>query len=357
MSSPEQLLALLDDAAHRAACDPSGFWTRIASLPDQIAQAREAVGEVVLSRAVRASTRILVVGMGGSAIGGDLLASLAEARGGPQVVVWRDFGLPAWVDQHTLVVISTYSGETAETLSAFQKALGKGLPIVVITSGGRAAQWAVQHRIPLLRIPYKGEPRTAVGWLFFGLLALLERAGLFPGIPASHWGETLDLLHTQTQALACATPASQNRAKILAASLYGKVPLVWGGGFLKGVAHRWKTQVNENAKLPAFAETIPEIFHNAVEGMAGGLEHWGVLVLASGLLDPEHQRRVEALVDLLTRRGIWCQRIEGQGESMLTQVAGLLFLGDWTSYYLALLYGRDPAPVPTITALRQQLGV
>lgn len=354
MRTHKQRLALLDDPAHRDACDPSGFWERIASLPQQIREARVAGGEVVLPPAVRACNRILLAGMGGSAIGGDLLASLAETCGGPEVVVWRDFGLPAWVDQHTLVVVSTYSGETAETFSALQSATRKGLPTLVITSGGRVAQWAEQNRLPLLRIRYKGEPRTAVGWLFFGLLGLLERVGLFPGV--SNWDEAVALLERQAVELSPSSPAGQNRAKGIAANLYRRVPVVWGGGFLKGVAHRWKTQINENAKVPAFAEAIPEVFHNAVEGIRGVPFPLGMLVLSSALLEPEHRRRVDALVHLLGERGVWCQRIEGMGESLLAQLASALFLGDWASYYLALLYGRDPAPVPTITALRQRLG-
>lgn len=345
--------AILDNTAHRTSCDPSGFWERIASLPQQVVAARKAAAEVALPSAVRACNRILVAGMGGSAIGGDLLASLAEARGGPQVVVWRDFGLPAWVDQHTLVVISTYSGETAETLSAFQAAIGKGLPTLVISSGGRAAQWAGQHRLPILSIPYKGEPRTAIGWLFFGMLALLERAGLFPGV--ANWDEAVAVLERLGRTLAPDSPLSQNPAKVLAGHLYRKVPVVWGGGFLKGVAHRWKTQVNENAKVPAFAEAIPEVFHNSVEGMEGALSRPAVVVLSSAFLEPEHRRRVEGIVDLLADR-VWCQRVDGEGESLLAQMASVLYLGDWTSYYLALLYGKDPAPVPTITALRQRLG-
>ncbi|GBD11936.1 hypothetical protein HRbin23_01619 [bacterium HR23] len=355
MTTPEQRLALLDDPAHWRAHDPSGFWERIASLPQQIEEAYRAVERIALPPAVRACSRILVAGMGGSAIGGDLVASLAEALGGPQVVVWRDFGLPAWVDQYTLVVISTYSGETAETLSAFQRALQKGLPILVLTSGGRASQWASQNRLPLLTIPYRGEPRTAVGWLFFGLLALLERAGLFPGLV--RWEEVVALLRRKGEALGPRSSGPQNPAKGLAVSLYGRMPVVWGGGFLKGVAHRWKTQMNENAKTPAFAEAIPEVFHNAVEGLGDSSSPLATLVLSSSFLEPEHRRRVAALVDMLAGRGVWCQRVEGEGESLLAQVASLLFLGDWTSYYLALLYRRDPAPVPTITALRQRLGV
>ncbi|MFN3975246.1 MAG: bifunctional phosphoglucose/phosphomannose isomerase [Dehalococcoidia bacterium] len=354
MPTQRQRLAMLDDPSHRAVCDPTDFWGRIASLPQQVVAATAAAAEVALPLAVRACNRILVAGMGGSAIGGDLLASLAEARGGPQVVVWRDFGLPAWVDQHTLVVVSTYSGETAETLSALHTAIVKGLPTLVITFGGKAAQWAAQHNLPLLVIPYKGEPRTAVGWLFFGMLGLLERAGLFPGV--TNWGEMVALLERQAQVLAPQSSISQNTAKVLAESLYGRVPLVWGGGFLKGVAHRWKTQVNENAKTPAFAEAIPEVFHNSVEGFGEMASRLAVVVLSSAFLESEHRRRVEGVVDLLAGRGVWCRRVEGEGESLLAHMASLLYLGDWTSYYLALLYGKDPAPVPTITSLRQRLG-
>jgi glucose/mannose-6-phosphate isomerase len=346
--------ALLDDPAHRAAWDPSGFWGRIASLPEQVVAARQAAGEVVIPGAARACARILVAGMGGSAIGGDLVAGLADALGGPQVVVWRDFGLPPWVDRQTLVVVSTYSGETPETLSSLDAALRRGVPLLVLTSGGTAARRAAQHALPLLSIPYRGEPRTAVGWLFFGLLALLERAGLFS--VGAGWEEAIALLRRQGEALAPTTPLARNPAKELAAHLYGKIPVIWGMGFLKGVAHRWKTQVNENAKAPAFTEAVPEALHNAVEGLEGeATSPLGVVVLSSPLVAGEQRRQGEALRSLLQGKGTWSRWVEGEGHTPLGQVAGLLFLGDWTSYYLALLYRRDPAPVPTITALRAAL--
>jgi glucose/mannose-6-phosphate isomerase len=311
-----------------------------------------------LPSSYRSVNKVVLVGMGASGVGGDLLADLlALEAAGPVFAVCRDYRLPPWVDAHTLVIASSYSGNTEETIACFRDALGRSAKVVAVTAGGILQQEATAHRVPLLRINYQGEPRSALGFSFLAPLALLQGLGLVPD-QAAALEEAIILLEGASRRYGSGQPTEGNEAKRLARALEGHLVVVYGAGFLGGVARRWKTQINENAKGWAFAEAFPELNHNAIVGyqfpraIASGVF---VVLLYAPSLDHRVSARYPITTELLQRAGVPHQRVEVEGKAPLAQVLGAVVLGDWTSYYMAMLNGVDPSPVEAIDYMKGRL--
>ena len=349
----------LDDPSIYLRLDPSGMWQRIASLAAQVRQASEAALGLELPSAYAQVDKVVVAGMGGSAVGGDLLADLLSLEAaGPVFAVCRDYQLPPWVDERTLVIACSYSGNTEETLACFQEAVECSSRVVAISGGGRLLEEAKAHGLPFLKIRYRGEPRTALGFSFIAPLGLLQRMGLIPD-KTTDLEEALALIADVAPRYQPEQPAAENTAKGLAEMLVGHLVVVYGAGFLKGVARRWKTQVNENSKGWAFADSLPELNHNSVVGyqfpsaMAQGTF---VVLLESLLLDPRTVARYPVTSELLRQASIAHHTLQAEGASPLGQMLTTLYLGDWVSYYLALLNDVDPSPVPAIDELKSRLG-
>ena len=350
-------IRILDDAAQRRRLDPSGMGERIAALSSQCREAWEQAMALTLPSDYREVERVVVAGMGGSGVGGDLLAGLALLGHGVPIHVWRDYDLPSWVDTRTLVIVSSYSGDTEETLSAYEAARQRGARVIAVTTGGRLGERAGAQGVPLVTFHYHGEPRTALGYSFIVPLALVWRLGLLPD-KTDELHQALDLLEEWVATYGPESATPSNPAKELAGRLYGRVVVVYGATFLAAVARRWKTQVNENAKGWAFAEVLPELDHNAVVGYQFPLksgEQLFVVLLQSGLADPRVSRRYQVTAELLQQGGIPFQVVEFTGATPLVQLLQAVLLGDFTSYYLALLNGVDPAPVPAIDYLKRRL--
>ncbi|MCZ6615468.1 MAG: bifunctional phosphoglucose/phosphomannose isomerase [Chloroflexi bacterium] len=337
--------------------DPSRLRQRIAELPDQCQQAWEEGSAFSLPKTYASAQAVLVAGMGGSAIGGDLLAGLAGLEEAPPIHVVRDYILPSWVGPKTLVIASSYSGNTEETLSAYRQARERGAPLVAMTSGGTLAEEATRHNTPLFVITYQGEPRSAVGYSFIVPLALVCKLGLLAD-KAAQLREGTGLLRDLVSALNPEVPEAQNLAKTVAGAMHGKLPVVYGAGFLTAVARRWKTQLNENSKVWAFYEPLPELNHNAVQGYrlpAEIRERVYVTLLHSYFLHSRMSLRYQSTQDLLEREGVAHRQLDGVGESPLAHLLTTLLLGDYISYYLGILNQVDPAPVPVIDYLKEQL--
>ncbi len=348
----------LDDPSLYARLDPSGMGQRLASLPRQVRLAWRDARALSLPSSYRSVDKVVLVGMGGSGVGGDLLGDLlALEPAGPVFAVCRDYRLPSWVDAKTLVIASSYSGNTEETLACFRDALGRSAKVVAVTAGGHLQQEAQSHGVPLLSINYQGEPRSALGFSFLAPLALLQGLGLAPD-QAAALEEAIILLEGVLRRYGPGQPAEGNEAKRLARDLEGRLVVVYGAGFLGGVARRWKTQINENAKGWAFAEALPELNHNAILGyqfpraLAAGVF---VVLLHSPLLGGRVSARYPITMELLQRAGVPHQLVKVEGVAPLAQVLGAIALGDWTSYYLAVLNGVDPAPVEAIEYLKGRL--
>ncbi len=347
----------LDDQNIYSALDPSRLGARIAALPGQCRDAWRQISQAELPGFPQPQNQVVICGMGGSAIAGDLTADLAEAQGGVPITVVRDFRLPFKPDNRTLVITCSYSGETRETLSLFQEAVKAGSAVVAVTSGGTLAGLAAEGGAPVLHVATKGEPRNAIGYNLMLLLGLLHRLGLVE-TKESDVQSAIEAARQHMARIEPDRPTEANFAKQIALELHGKVPLVYGGGFFRGMARRWKTQFNENAKVWAFFETIPELLHNSVEAYPDWAESGlplTALILQPNTAPEESSGHYEALAELLKRNTVPHRVLKGGDGSQLVQLLKMLVLGDYVSYYLAMLKGVDPSQTPSLEEAKRLL--
>lgn len=342
----------LDDAAALARIDAHDARGVLTEFP---AQCRAAVGLALSTRGALPRPRaVIVAGMGGSAAGGDLLAACAAERLDVPVLVHRGYGLPALAGAAELVIALSYSGETAETLSAATTGLERGCRVVAITAGGRLAALARRHRLTSVTLPGGLMPRMALGYLFFPMLAVLRAADLVV-VKDAEIEEALGGLEALTSELAPASPTTANEAKRLALALGDRLPVIYGGPATGPVAYRWKTDLEENAKSFAVAGALPEMNHNEIEV-------WGtrippalhVVLLRDAHEDGEISRRFTLVRELIARQtGV--SEAWTRGTGTLARLLSLIALGQWTSFYLAALRGLDPWAVPVLESFKAQL--
>jgi len=301
--------------------------------------------------------KVVILGIGGSAIGGDLVSNLAISEAKLPIFVHRDYDLPAFIDAQTLVIASSYSGMTEETLSSFKQALETRSKKLVITTGGKLKVMAEKKNIPVFSFDYKAPPRAALPFSFLPILCFLHRLG-FISDKSADVTETVSVLQKLSQKINEGVPTSQNPAKQLARRLYGHLPVIYGGSIVSEVAHRWKTQLNENSKAWAFYEVFPELNHNAVVGyqFPSELASKIVVVLLRPAWLPQHiQLRYQVTCQLLDQAKIDYQIVDGDGASQLSQIMSLVLFGDYVSYYLSMLYKIDPSPTEAIDFLKEKL--
>ncbi len=338
--------------------DSHGLLGRVASLPAQIEEAWRAARALELPDGYRAATQIVVLGMGGSGIGGAMLRALALDLGaGTPVHVVRGYRLPAFVDRSGLVLASSNSGDTEEIVAAFGAAIERGSMCVAISAGGRIASMAREAGVPHLAVRWSNEPRAALGWSFASLLAICGKLGLAPDLD-TELAPALAEMRAMGASIARDVPEASNAAKQLARRLAGRLPVFVGAESLAPVAYRWRTQVNENAKSWAIADELSEMNHNAQTGY--GLPQRVVPLLHAVLLRHAsvHARialRFEATADEMRRNGVAAEILEISGRTLIAQVLRAVQLGDYVSYYLGLLNGVEPSPVEPLGRLKDLL--
>ena len=348
----------LDDPMLFSELDPGGMLERIGEAPQQCRAAWTLAQGQDLPSTYGAVRHVVVLGMGGSAIGGTLLQGLVAGECAVPITVVRGYTLPAFIrGPEYLVIACSYSGNTEETLSAFGEGSERGVRTVAITTGGKLAALAYGREIPVIRFGYRAQPRAALGYSFTLLLGLLCRLGLLRDY-AGDVEEAARVMETWQAEVGPGVLGSRNAAKGLAGRLVDRLPVVYGAGFLAAVANRWKTQFNENSKHWAFFEALPELNHNAVVGF--GIprtvrDRVTVLMLRSGLDHPRVQARWDVTRELLQREGVAAGTLRGRGESRLAQMLSLIHFGDYVSFYLAMLNGVDPTPVESIAFLKRRL--
>ena len=348
----------LDEPQVYAQYDPQGMIEHLYQMPRRCQQAWQMAMDFDLPTEYSQVNKVVVLGMGGSAIGGDLVSSLAADEAKLPILVHRGYDLPPFVDDQTLVIASSYSGNTEETLSSFEKALESDAKKLVITTGGRLKTLAEENNIPLFSFDYKAQPRAALPFSFLPILGFMQRLG-FVGDRSNEVAEMVAVLTQMSRKIDEKKPLVRNQAKQLAQMLYGRLPVIYGGDMLTEVAHRWKTQLNENSKAWAFYETFPELNHNAILGYGFPQEVASrivVVLLRSPYLPERIIRRQQITARLLKEANIRFQFVDGFGISQLTQMMSLVFFGDWVSYYLAILNQTDPSPVAAIDYLKGELG-
>jgi glucose/mannose-6-phosphate isomerase len=348
----------LDDSRVYKKFDPEGMIERIKELPVQCRQAWRAAMDFSLPPHYANVDKVVILGMGGSAIGGDLVRSLVQSESKIPIIVHRDYGLPAFADVRTLVIASSYSGNTEETLSAFEAALTSGYKKLVITTGGKLKEMAEANIIPVFKYDYKSEPRAALGFSFLATLCFMQKLG-FISDKTGDVAEAIQLLEQLSARLDEKSPLKRNPAKQLAQKLYGRLPVIYGAGITAEVAHRWKTQINENSKAWGFYEVFPELNHNATVGFPLPKEIASkirVVLLRSPGFSERIKLRYDVTGELLKQAGVAYESVDSEGESPLAQMMSLIMLGDFVSYYLAILYKVDPTPVKAIDYLKERLG-
>ena len=347
----------LDNISVYQQFDNFGMLEHLHHFPEQCQKAWEKALKFKLPRQYSKISSVVILGMGGSAIGGDMVRGLALAESKLPVWVHRDYGLPASVDRNTLVVASSYSGNTEETLSGFTRSLETPCKKLVITSGGKLKELAEKEGIPVFMVDYQAPPRTAFAYNFIALVGIFQKLDLLADKSAD-LQEAVDVLRRLSQELMETKPLAANPAKQLATKVWGHVAVIYGAEVLSEVARRWKTQFNENSKTWAFFESFPELNHNAAVGYEFPpevREKMFVLMLRSPSLNPRNLLRYEATAKLLARAGIACEIAEARGQSTLAQMLSLVLLGDYASFYLAILNEVDPAPVGAIEFVKRYL--
>ena len=346
----------LDDHEFLRRIDPEDMLGKVAELPAQLARARRVVQGAAPDPRLGNADAIVVLAMGGSAIGAELVAAAAGPRLRVPIIVHRDYGLPAGVGERTLIVAASHSGETAETLSGFAEARSRKLRLVVVATGGRLAAAAEREGIPLFRYAAGGQPRAALGYGVGILHELLGRTGLLDD--PDDLGTAATALEAVLERLGPAVPTESNPAKQLAWSILGRIPVVYGHGSMAAVAHRWKTQLNENAKAWSAWEPMPEGNHNAIEGSLNPRELGDALAVVQ-LRDPEEPaeiaERYRVVEELLSERATTRSEIWAEGPSALARVMTAVAWGDLVSVYLAILYQTDPTPVTLLAMLKERL--
>jgi glucose/mannose-6-phosphate isomerase len=342
----------LDDGAAVAARDAHGVREVLAAFP---AQCRQALAlRVWPTPPAGAPGAIIVAGMGGSAAGGDLLAACADRVRVP-VLVHRGYGLPAVIGDDTLVIASSYSGDTVETISAVEEARARGCQLVVVTTGGALGRLADRHGLPRIVLPAGLMPRMALGYLFFPLLTLLAGLGC-PVATPDEVAEALEVLEGLSRTLEPTHPAPDNEAKRLAQGVGLRVPAIYGGPTTQAAVYRWATDFAENAKLFALPGVLPEMNHNLIEAWRGaGAREIPVLLLRDEGESPAIARRFAILRDLIEPRAGGIQEVWARGKGRLARLLSLAYLGQWTSYYLAVLRDVDPWPIPLLDAMKERL--
>lgn len=336
--------------------DPDNFYKLLVDFPAQLRQAVEIAQRFEWNKKEIRPANIILAGMGGSAIGGDLARAFLSQELDIPFHVIRYYTLPAFVGPESFVFVSSYSGNTEETLAVFEAARKKQGEIVCITTGGKLAFRA--SGLPIITIPSGYPPRAALGFSFVPVLLVLGKAGLIRDF-SEEILSLADFLSEEIKKWERETAPAKNEAKRLAAALFGKVPLVYAGAdFLEPVAVRWKGQICENAKQLAFVNVFPEFNHNELVGF-GVLKHLTGKLAAVFLQDKNDHPRVAARMkiveDILKKKKIPVIKAASKGESVLERMFYTILLGDFASYYLAILNGVNPKPVAVIDYLKGRL--
>lgn len=349
----------LDKPDEFALVDPAGMLEAVERFPEQMRRSLGAGRSEVALPDAEGLRGVVVLGMGGSGISGDVVGALAPGAGlRLPVVTVKGYSLPPYVDSRYLVFAVSYSGNTEETLDCLEQAQKAGARLVAVTSGGRLAGIAGESGIPLFTIPGGLQPRASLGYLFVPILCALERMGLTSGMTGL-LEAAAGMLEERSGEFGRDTKLDSNPTKRLAKDLAGYLPVVYGSeGPLSVAALRWKAQLNENAKVPAFCNSFPELNHNETVGWQNLEELCSgchLVVLRESGEHPRVEKRIAITLDLLSGSIGHTTQVCARGSNAVERLLDLIYFGDFTSVYLALAMGQDPTPVTRIDDLKKRL--
>jgi len=319
----------------------------IDGVPTQVAQALSIARSAAISRLTQAPDNVLICGLGGSGIGGSIAAEFALPLANVPLLVCKDYDLPHFVSERSLVIACSYSGTTEETLACVNSALNVGANVFCISSGGALIELARTHNLEHIIIPGGQPPRASLGYSLVSLLVALEGKGILPAGSLTGIEEVADALSSQKHDL-------MEEAKRLAQLIKDKHIVLYAPAGLEAVAVRWRQQINENAKLLCHHHVVPEMNHNELVGWAGGNDSYAVLFLRSHGEHPRNAIRMGINSDVIRRYTPTVLDVRAHGEGLI-ELFSMIYLGDWVSYYLAEQSGTDPIEIEVINYLKNTL--
>jgi bifunctional phosphoglucose/phosphomannose isomerase len=354
-------MASLDNLLTLRRYDRSDILELISSLPSNCSKAREIGLAFKLPHSYkRAYSNIICTGLGGSAIGADIVRSYIANQSKTPLFVNRGYEMPAFTGKSSLVIACSYSGDTEETLSSYKEARRKGSKIVVITSGGCLSRMAHTDGYPVLMIPGGLPPRCALGYSATAILMLLSQAGIIKDQSGNIREAVAVMERLRDTVIAPAIPTVRNTAKRIAHKLYCKYPVIYGAqDRMDAVVTRWRGQLAENSKTLASSHLFPEMNHNEIVGWdnpAELLKKFAVIIVRDKGDHPRVAKRIDITEKLISDRCSSITEVRSYGKGLLARIFSLVYIGDFVSFYLAILNGCDPTPVERITYLKKQLG-
>lgn len=351
----------LDDTTAIHALDSKKMYSSIEELGLQLEQAWQETQIKDWPFEMSQIQNILVSGMGGSALGTRITQDLYKTSLPVPLVLTSNYTLPAFANKNTLFVASSYSGTTEETVTCLEEALKRGLPTFVIAEGGDLIRIAKEKDLPFYQIVAdhnaSGQPRMAVGYTVGGLLSIFQKIGLIK-IDPSEIEKVKAIVDQNNKKLGVEVPSETNWAKKLASSLVGRIPIWVAAEHLAGVSHATRNQTNENAKNYADRQDLPELNHHLMEGLgfpATNKDTMAAVMVKSNLYHPRIQKRVELSAEVFQKSGIPVHFVDLESTEPLVQAFEMLHKNSYVAYYLCLLNGIDPSPIPMVDFFKAKL--
>lgn len=320
----------------------------VAAFTQHVREAMEIGSKVTMTKSAHPIRNVLVTGLGGSGIGGSIVAQVTDKAMRVPLLVNKDYFIPAFVDQHTLVIVSSYSGNTEETLQAMEAALEKGAKICCVTSGGKIGAIAKEKGLDVITIPGGMPPRACFGYSFTQLPYILGFHGLIDESYRKDLSDTVQLLDKEEENI-------KKESKAIAQQLVGKLPIIYCEARYEGVAVRFRQQINENSKMLCWHNVLPEMNHNELVGWTE--PHPEAVVLMFRCEDDyfRTQKRMEISSDVVKRNEATLIEMKAKGASQLQRSLYLLHMGDWISWYIAEIKDIDATEVNVIDFLKKEL--
>lgn len=345
----------LDDLEYMRKLDKSNMLQCLRRFPEDCRRAVEITKKVDLSNLADLQfSSVVFIGMGGSAIGGQLISDWLRDKASIPMYVSKGYRIPGFIGSETLVFAVSYSGNTEETLLVLEEARERGAPVICVTSGGRLLELSQEGQLPYILLPKGMKPRAAIPFQLFTLVTALKSLGLIKD-SGEEIDEAIGIVGTLRDELVEEVTANSNLAKRLALELYNKVPFIYGPELFEGVAYRFGTQMNENGKVPASSGVFPELFHNAVLGSEGPdevLDPLGMLIIRDLEETEQETRKIEGFKAMFEDRAGKMVEVESRGKGRLARMLSVLYLGDYVSVYTGILNGKDPSSMEAIDKLK-----
>ncbi len=348
-------ITVLDQPEKVRAIDRSKMLETCEKMPDFCTDAIKRAREAKIP--YETPKNIIVVGMGGSAIGGDLLKDWLHDRAKIPIDTCRDYVLPEYADQNSLIIAVSYSGETEETLSAFFDAVKRHCSVSTMSSGGRLQKFSQKLKIPYINMPTGFVPRAAVAYTFFPLTVIMEKLRIAEKTK-KEVEETLQILRKVSEENRLKVPFEKNKAKKLASEIEGTVPIVYGFRQYSAVARRLKCQFNENSKVPSKFDVFSELNHNEVVGWEAPknlTKTFSLILIRDPEEPPEIKQRIEITKQIVSPKVHKIVEIQAIGKHKLAKMLSSMYIGDFASIYLAVLRNVDPTPTRTIAHLKRKI--